>query len=152
MAETYLLSAGRCANFAGCAAVRTVPKLCSPAASVFSSHLKRFQILDHAANRFSYVPSPSRSSSRQQRCSTELNASLEESFAVVEPRSTTGGARELLTWISELPWPRVAIWLTVALTASQFHDFFGVSTFLAAYQLSPEQWCQVCHHPVATPL
>ena len=70
-------------------------------------------------------PVPSlRGVDRQQRCQVEARATLQGSL-VSEPRAT-GGARELLTWISELPWARVAIWLTVALTASQFHDFFGV--------------------------
>lgn len=44
----------------------------------------------------------------------------------VPEQQASGGARELLTWVYELPWTRVAIWATVALTASQFQDFFGV--------------------------
>lgn len=56
----------------------------------------------------------------------------------------------MLTWISELPWPRVAIWLTVALTASQFHDFFGVGfhcTCTFSYYLNNDvQACSLQQH------
>ena len=37
------------------------------------------------------------------------------------------GGKALLKWIVDLPWTRVAIWLTVGLVAAQLKDFFGVS-------------------------
>lgn len=59
----------------------------------------------------------------------------------VTEQQASGGARELLTWVYELPWTRVAIWATVALTASQFQDFFGVNndcTHLSFQSYSPQ--------------
>ena len=49
-----------------------------------------------------------------------------EGSAVELTVSETGG-KALLKWIVDLPWTRVAIWLTVGLVAAQLKDFFGVS-------------------------
>ena len=59
-----------------------------------------------------------------RRCAGATRATLQGTL-VAEPRND-GGARQLITWISELPWTRVAVWVTVAITALQFQDFFGV--------------------------
>ena len=84
------------------------------------------QSVQHLRNRPQSTSSPTSSPSRNKQCQVAAHATLQD--GLVEPRS--GGARELLTWISELPWARVAIWATVALTASQFQDFFGVHSLL----------------------
>ena len=81
------------------------------------------QSVQHLRNRPQSTNSPA---SRNKQCQVAAHATLQG--GLVEPRS--GGARELLTWISELPWARVAIWATVVVTASQFQDFFGVHSLL----------------------
>ncbi len=84
------------------------------------------QSVQHLRNRPQSTNSPASRSSRNEQCQVAAHATLQG--GLVEPRS--GGARELLTWISELPWARVAIWATVVVTASQFQDFFGVHSLL----------------------
>ena len=84
------------------------------------------QSVQHPKYRPKSAHSPASRSSRNKQCQVAAHATLQG--GLVEPRS--GGARELLTWISELPWARVAIWATVAVTASQFQDFFGVHSLL----------------------
>ena len=126
MAETSLLSAGRCPLRASFSALTRPVRLCRSFA-LSSNFPRRRRALDHITKPVSaskVVACWPRSSGCRQRCHPIASASLQGTL-VDEPR-TSGGARELLTWISELPWARVAIWLTVALTASQFQDFFGV--------------------------
>ncbi|DBB10731.1 TPA: hypothetical protein ACH3X3_007221 [Trebouxia sp. C0006] len=86
------------------------------------------QSVQHLRNRPQSTNSPA---SRNKQYQVAAHATLQG--GLVEPRS--GGARELLTWISELPWARVAIWATVVVTASQFQDFFGIvmGTFIVAF-------------------
>ena len=84
------------------------------------------QSVQHLRSRPQSTNSPASRSSRNKQCQVAAHATLQG--GLVEPRS--GGARELLTWISELPWARVAIWATVVVTASQFQDFFGVHSLL----------------------
>lgn len=65
---------------------------------------------------------------RRLRCRAQTDVVVPE-IPVEQPAQLSqanGGARELLTWVYELPWTRIAIWATVAVTASQFQDFFGV--------------------------
>ena len=88
------------------------------------------QFANHCSNKSPCAANPVSHSSLHRRCRTAVPATLQDGL-VAEPRSG-GGAQELLTWISNLPWPRVAIWATVALTASQFQDFFGVCNLLSA--------------------
>ena len=55
-------------------------------------------------------------------------AALDESEGLgVELVVSETGGKALLKWIVDLPWTRVAIWLTVGLVAAQLKDFFGVS-------------------------
>lgn len=89
-------------------------------------HQSLDQSVQHLRNRPQSTNSLASRSSRNKQCQVAAHATLQG--GLVEPRS--GGARELLTWISELPWARVAIWATVAVTASQFQDFFGVQSLL----------------------
>ena len=62
------------------------------------------------------------------RCGAQDSLIAEPALSdpLIEPE-TSGGARELLTWVYELPWTRIAIWATVAVAAAQFHYFFSVS-------------------------
>ena len=89
-------------------------------------HQPSDQSVQHLQYRPKCANSPASRSGRNKQCQVATHATLQG--GLVEPRS--GGARELLTWISELPWARVAIWATVAVTASQFQDFFGVHSLL----------------------
>ena len=127
MVETCLLSAGRCTLITRSSVLRSFTRICRLELPT-PARLRRLHLVDQAAkplNRPSCIAT--RNSGRHQRRRTALHVTLQGSL-VAESQST-GGARELLNWISELPWPRVAIWLTVALTASQFHDFFGVGFY-----------------------
>ena len=106
------------------------PLLRFSARHVHTLRCRQSSQLDQPAKLFSngrhYTTSAVNSVAGRGRLRTAIRAQLQGSL-VAEPRS--GGARELITWVSELPWARVAIWATVALTASQFQDFFGVSIF-----------------------
>lgn len=138
MAETTPLSAARCSCQAPPASYRRLSVLCKSSVSS-PVRLCRTQGVDHALKPTSgsrSVAFPARIKARKEPYSTVPHATLQGSL-VNEPRSS-GGARELLTWISELPWARVAIWLTVALTAAQFQDFFGVGI---ALELSTSELC-----------
>ena len=141
MAATSLLSAGRCTHVKPSSVCRSWNRLCSSGVPT-PAWLRHHPGVDQAAKLQLNRPScqATSNSGRHQRRRTAVHATLQGGL-VAEPQST-GGARELLTWISELPWPRVAIWLTVALTASQFHDFFGVSFFSnATFIHYLEHWC-----------
>lgn len=122
MAKISLLSAGRCTLSTRPLALHSSTRLCRSGLPI-PARLRHHQSVDRAQLSTPNCVATC-NSGRHQRCGTALHATLQGGL-VAEPQSS-GGARELLTWISELPWPRVAIWLTVALTASQFHDFFGV--------------------------
>ena len=130
MTEISLLSAGRCTLITRCPVLQSFTRPCRSGLPIHA-RLRHHHVADHAAKQLSRPSCIATSNSdRHQRCRTALHATLQGGL-VAEPQNI-GGARELLTWISELPWPRVAIWLTVALTASQFHDFFGVGFGYAA--------------------
>ena len=66
-----------------------------------------------------------------------------EGLAMELTVSETGG-KALLKWIVDLPWTRVAIWLTVGLVAAQLKDFFGVSCpgLPLMYHVSSSVWGQ----------
>lgn len=146
-AKTSLLNTGRW-SFPVHDSVQFVHSRLSAACTRSSCCHRRLQRGDQPAKHISRRPqciaSPVRAARRQKRCSTATLATLQGGL-VAEPRSG-GGARELLTWISELPWARVAIWATVALTASQFQDFFGVQLLP---QLSLSMLC--CHQACGRP-
>ena len=138
MAETSLLSAGRCPLRTSFTALRRPVRLCR-SCSFSPNCARRPRAVHQTAKPVSAVRVVAcwpRSPGRQQRCCPTTSATLQDSL-IEEPRSN-GGARELLTWISELPWARVAIWLTVALTASRFQDFFGVGA--SCMQAAHLQW------------
>ena len=134
-AETTLLNSARC-HLPSLLRPRTVHYTCfgSSCQSTFR-HRRPYERWDqsvpHLRTRPQLTASPSSSSAHKRRCQVAAHATLQEGH-VAEPHN--GGARELLTWISELPWARVAIWATVAVTASQFQDFFGVCTVLLVLQ------------------
>jgi len=52
-----------------------------------------------------------------------------------EPASSA--ANEFAVWLQELPWSRIATWMTVGLVASILIDFFGVSACPTAVKLPP---------------
>lgn len=122
-------------------AVSTVPKLTGCCALSRHSQSKHFSLLQPRLRAAShhFLPAPfvtavTNTSYKQQeqrclRCRAQHDLVVPEDVLepVPEPQAR-GGARELLTWVYELPWTRVAIWATVALTASQFQDFFGVTS------------------------
>ena len=62
---------------------------------------------------------------------------------LVSDTRNDGGARQLITWVSELPRTRVAVWVTVALTALQFQDFFGVNSPAASSAANLPVLCSV---------
>ena len=88
----------------------------------------------HLRSRIVYAPRTFKRTTQPARDQECLRCSAQDAL-IADPRlsepliepETSGGARELLTWVYELPWTRIAIWATVAVAAAQFQYFFGVS-------------------------